>query len=162
MTTIDVSSKEKAKTKLFDDEPSFAEVWERQKKQARRSTTAVEKAVDQEVARKDLMRVRDEALAVYEKLSMELDIETEPKYNAPNTWSYYSVNELTRGDALLIDGAIYIYLQKLAWWRSKTANVLVAQHHNPDKQKRVGELDYVYAYKGYVLAKQMAKVGVTF
>lgn len=147
--TIDVESREKLDKYLssqLKNEPS----------------REVEKVVQQVAARRDMEKMRQEALAVYEKLSMELDVETEPIYSAPNTWSYYSVKELSRGDAMLIDGAIYVYLEKMAWWRNKTANVLVAQHHNPDKQKRIGEIDFVYAYKGYVLAKQMAKMGVTF
>jgi hypothetical protein len=158
MSTIDVSSREKAprRTNLFDDKEIIMALREQ-----KTSTKAVEKLVDQEKARTELVKMRNDALALYESLSMELDIETEPKYNAPNTWSYYSVQELQRGDAMLIDGVIYVYLEKMAWWRSKTANILVAQHHNPDKQKRVGEVDFVYAYKGYVLAKQMAKIGVT-
>lgn len=160
MTTIDVGSVEKKKAKVFRDPDymTFEEKWEKTLKNPKTPSREVERVAE----RADLVKLRDEALAVYESLSMELDLETEPKYNAPLTWSFYSAKELQRGDALIIDGAIYLYLDKLAWWRNKTANILVAHHDNPDNQKRIGEVDFVYAYKGYVLAKQMAKVGVVF
>lgn len=105
-------------------------------------------------------KLRQEALAIYETLSAELDVFVPVDYKKPNTWSYYSVSELERGDALQVGNVIYIYVKKLAWWRNKTANVLVAQTYDPSKQKRVGELDYVLGFRGYVRHQQMERMGI--
>lgn len=112
------------------------------------------------VTKSEKLALRDQALQIADELAAELELYQEPRYNLPTTWMLYSVSELERGDALQIDGVIYVYLKRLAWWRNKIANVLVAQHHNPDKQKRIGDLDFVYGFKGYVRHQQLAKMGV--
>lgn len=155
---LDRASKDKARfNTVFDEDDTFIAPPHPSLKRTGTSKAPVKIEL---ISDEEKEKIRQEALAIYEKMSAELDVYEEPKWSKPNSWSYYSANELSRGDGLLIDGVVYVYLAKLAWWRNKTANILIAQHHNPDKQRRIGELDFVYGFKGYVMHQQMARLGV--
>ena len=105
----------------------------------------------------------NEARDLVTLLENELDEFPEAKWNKPSTWIQYSASELRRGDAIRIEDSgvlhTYIYLHKMAWWRSKTANILIGHKDNPDKQKRIGEFDFVHAFKGYMTEQSIARMG---
>lgn len=99
-------------------------------------------------------------------LRTELNVYVEPKWDKPMGWMQYCASELNPGDGIRIEDSgvlhTYIYVQKMSWWRSKTANILIHHRDNPDRRKRIGENDFVFGYKGYMSQQQLAKMGIDF
>jgi hypothetical protein len=92
-------------------------------------------------------------------MRQSLDLYVAPHYKRPNTWEYLSAEVLDRGDAVLIDNAIYVVIKRMRF-RQKIANILCQMHHDPAKCKRIGTIDFVFAFPGYVSAFQLDRLGV--
>lgn len=82
-----------------------------------------------------------------------------PKWDKPSTWEMFQVKALKPGDGLVLAGRMWLVVRKLRF-RTRIANYLIHEMHDPTSMKRVGEDDWVQAYQSYVHFYNMDKMGV--
>lgn len=103
--------------------------------------------------------VRAKAKEIVRALENHLGV-TEISWDRPYSWELTNASELQPGDGVLLKSTKFIVIKRMAWWRSKTANILCSQETDPTKYLRIGTIDIVQAYKGYVNAKRKAQWGI--
>jgi hypothetical protein len=87
------------------------------------------------------------------------ELEKFPKWDKPSTWIITQAKNLKPGDGVRISDRTYIIAHKLRF-RSKRANMLLHEVYDATSCRRIGVIDFVPAYPGYVHCQNMEAWGV--